>query len=324
MRKIKAIVKRAIASRAGWPLANLFLRKRGVSVLMYHRVTRPDSPFMGLDVSLFRQQMHWLRRHCTLIEPEELLQQTCTAGWRSPPVLITFDDGYRDYYENAFPILEELKIPSVVFVATSFMDNGGLIWTETIRWAVAAAPARAVKLPWSPSASYDLTLSRERERLVDTAKLYLKRVPDAERKRGLNQLFAELGVSLDLGDIERQMMNWDEVRLIARGYTQIGGHSHTHPILSQLDAKAMEDEIRVCRDRIVTETGQRPKYFAYPNGRSQDFNEKTTGLLQKYGFELGFSSIEGINGPKMDNFAILRQHTGAGNLGDFACLVGGI
>lgn len=76
---IKSLLKRTIASRIGWPMASLLFRKRGVTMLMYHCVTRPGAPFEGLDVSLFHDRMRWLRRHCTPIRPEELLLHTCNT-----------------------------------------------------------------------------------------------------------------------------------------------------------------------------------------------------------------------------------------------------
>jgi peptidoglycan/xylan/chitin deacetylase (PgdA/CDA1 family) len=238
-------------------------------------------------------------------------------------VLVTFDDGYRDYYDNAYPVLKELDIPAVVFVATSFMDNGGLLWTESLSWAIEEASERYAKLPWSDKRAFDLSSKNERKCLENAAKWHLKQVPDAQRQRDLGLLFDELGVSPGQANLDRQMMNWDEVRATL-GLTLIGGHSHTHPIMSRLDERQMDLEIRVCRDRIASETGKAPKYFAYPNGRQQDFNDVTKHLLRLYGFELAFSTIEGINGRDIDEMAIKRQPTGAINAGDFACLVGGL
>jgi peptidoglycan/xylan/chitin deacetylase (PgdA/CDA1 family) len=321
MIRFRRLLKQAIASPIGWRVVSRHYRQPGVSVLMYHRVTAPDAWRQGLEVDVFRQQMRWLRRRCLIIRPEDLLRYVAAPRTRRPPVLITFDDGYRDFYDNAFPILSELEIPSVVFLSTSYIDNGGLIWTDGLAWAVASAADRQVRLPWSEARVFDLCSADERSRLLHAAKAHLTQVPDAERKEALAQLFEELGVWLHDAKIERQMMTWEEVRSTG-GLTSIGGHSHTHPILSQLDEAAMETEISLCRECILSQTGEAPKCFAYPNGRQQDFSDATKRLLRHHGFELAFSTIEGINGPDVDPLAIRRQPTGAANMGDFACLVG--
>ncbi len=319
---IKRLIKSAVASSVGWPLASRVVRAPGVTVLMYHRVPSPGTPFDGCEVGLFREQMQWLKRHCQPIRPEQLLPQANAPRSGRPPVLVTFDDGYRDYFDNAYPILKALEIPAVVFLATSFMDNGGMIWTDEVTWAVAHAPAHQFRLPWAEDAVFDFSVPHERARFRDQAKLHLKGIPDAERQEKLSRLMARLGISGEQSRIDRQMLSWDEVRA-SLDLTTYGGHSHTHPIMSQLDDDALEIEVRTCRDRIQAETGQSPKYFAYPNGRLQDFNDATKRVLNRHGFELAFSTVLGSNGAAMDPMAIKRIHNG-NSASDMACLIAGI
>lgn len=94
------------------------------------------------------------------------------------------------------------------------------------------------------------------------------------------QLFNILGVDPNSSNIQRQMLTWDEVRATMK-LTYFGGHTHTHPILSQLDSQSAEDEIRTCRDRIYQETGITPRYFAYPNGRAIDFSPRHSRYFKK-------------------------------------------
>jgi peptidoglycan/xylan/chitin deacetylase (PgdA/CDA1 family) len=234
---------------------------------------------------------------------------------------VTFDDGYRDYHDQAYPVLHELRIPAVVFLATAFVDRGGLIWTDAVNWAVHRSRRPYAELPWDGSRQA-LTSVPERDACVDASKAFLKNVSDAERTWWLAELLVALEVDPQDGAAGRQMLNWDEVRATME-YTRYGGHTHTHPILSQVGAREAEEEIRSCRDRIRAETGQAPRYFAYPNGRAQDFTEETKGILQRCGFELAFSTIEGIHQRGMDCYAIRRQPTGGRTIGDFAWLVAG-
>lgn len=116
------------------------------------------------------------------------------------------------------------------------------------------------------------------------------------------------------------MLSWDDVRASLEG-TRFGGHSHTHPIMSQLKPADVDYEIKTCRDRIIAETGQTPVYFAYPNGRSIDFNEYTKSALKQHGFKMAFSTQEGIIDSDADPFALRRQPSGATTIGNFATLV---
>lgn len=318
-RSLKQAAKAAMASPLGWRMSAPS-RRRGVVVLAYHRITDGPTPFDGLPLSLFREQMAWIRRQCTPVWPEEIFDAARRADRIRPPVVVTFDDGYRDYHDRAYPVLQELKIPATVFVSTDFMDHGGLLWTEQVGWAAAMTKKTEARLPWDESHVHSLRNTEERSRFAQACKAHLKALPDAERRAALDLLLAQL----EAGDAEaalgRQMLSWDEVRATREG-TRYGGHSHTHPILSRLGPEEMEYEIRTCRDRIAAETGEAPRTFAYPNGRPPDFNELTRELLRKHGFEIAFSTVEGINGPDADAFALRRQPSGGSSVGDFAAIV---
>lgn len=319
---IKGLLKSAAATPLGWGLRARLEGNRGVCVLMYHRIRRGDGAFPGTDLDDFVAQMRWLRRCCTPIGPEQLDAALAAPPSGRPPVLVTFDDGYRDYHDNAYPVLAELEIPAVVFLATSFMDRTELIWTDAVTWAVRQSPRPSVALPWDRSVELPLSGAPERARAVRASKAFLKDIADAERERWQAALFDELGVDPQDGSAGRQMLSWDEVRATV-GLTRYGGHTHTHPVLSQVDAARAEQEIRTCHERIAAETGVAPRYFAYPNGRAQDFTAETQAILRRLDYDLAFSTVEGLHAPGMDRYAIRRQPTGAKRLRDFAWLVSG-
>lgn len=319
---IKRLLKNAIASPVVWPGVARWIRTPGVTVLMYHRIVGPNSLFDGCHVDLFRNQMQWLSRNCHLIGPDEFVHCMNAPRRSRPYVLVTFDDGYRSYFDTAYPVTKELGIPTTVFLATSFIDDGGLIWTDKVTYAVEHAEAKRFHLPWLESHQFDFARPRDREHFIAQAKLHLKGIPNAERKESLLRLTEILGFSEDRFRIERQMMTWDDVRA-TMDLTTYGGHSHTHPILSQVDKDTMEMEIRTCRDRILNETGQTPKYFAYPNGRLRDFNATTRCLLMQYGFELAFSTVIGSNDTSSDPLALRRIPYGH-SISDMAVAIAGL
>jgi peptidoglycan/xylan/chitin deacetylase (PgdA/CDA1 family) len=319
---IRGLLKSAAATPLAWQLGARLQGNRGVCVLMYHRITRRGDPFPGTELDDFVLQMRWLRRTCAPIAPEEFetALQAPTPG--RPPVLVTFDDGYRDYCDHAYPVLAELGIPALVFLATAVVDDGGLIWTDAVTWAMRQSPRATLTLPWNRGVQLPLGDELERKRAARVSKAHLKALPDAERERWQQAMFAELGVDPNDGSAGRQMLDWAEVRATI-GLTRYGGHTHTHPILSQVDRERAEREIGVCHERITAETGVAPRYFAYPNGRAEDFTEETKELLRRRGYELAFSTVEGLHAPGMDRYAVRRQPTGATRLRDYAWLVAG-
>jgi len=104
-----------------------FLEKReGIVVLMYHRVNDAlPANDLVTPVELFRSQMRYLKEHCEVMGVEKLLDDRRKEKNKNRrlKVVITFDDGYRDNYLNAFPILKELGLPATIFLITGMIGT---------------------------------------------------------------------------------------------------------------------------------------------------------------------------------------------------------
>lgn len=293
------LFKRTLASRPVWDVLGPMLRQPGVAVLMYHRVGVEGSVFPNHRVEEFADQMRWLRQNCTPIHPRNLRAAIATARSRRPPVLVTFDDGYRDYHDFAYPILKGLDIPAVVFLSTGLIDSGGLLWTDRVNLAVLRSPLQQATLPWLGEGTHTLGNTDERLTLANIVRKYLKSLPDMARRAAVEQWVTALATDPASLDVERQMLSWDEVRA-TRDLTTYGGHGHTHAILSRVSPTALDEEIGQCQERIVAELGAPADLFAYPNGQPPDFDVEAKNTLLKYGFSTVFSTIAGINGPTTD------------------------
>jgi peptidoglycan/xylan/chitin deacetylase (PgdA/CDA1 family) len=318
---VKFAVKRGFASRWGWRTLAPLLRKPGVIVLTYHRILPAGGNGVGLPVDIFAEQMQWLRDRCDPIAPEALIARAQRPSRFRPAVLVTFDDGYRDYHDLAYPVLERLGIPAVVFLATSFVDEGGMMWTDQVRLAAENTKKERVKLPWDDGPAVELPDAAARDAVGTRARAHLKKLPDGERRTAMAALLRELG---DPPARERQMLTWDEVRR-TMPLTRYGGHTHTHPILSRLDGATADREIATCKERIAAETGHAPTLFAYPNGRASDYTAETQQILRRHGFVLAFSTSEGIADAHSDWMAVKRLPAEAARtLPDFSWVAAGL
>ncbi len=102
--------------------------RKGVHIIMYHRIRDDLTPnSMVVPVEIFRKHMEYYKRFCDVIDINQLLEMYADpqkmTPCRKPRVVITFDDGFRDNYLNAFPILKELKLPATIFLATGFIGT---------------------------------------------------------------------------------------------------------------------------------------------------------------------------------------------------------
>jgi peptidoglycan/xylan/chitin deacetylase (PgdA/CDA1 family) len=317
---VKQAAKALLASRWGWR-ATRALRPLGTAVFMYHRVSPLSDPFPTLDIRVFRAQMEWLKARCRVIAPEEL-RDTLDRPSRQRAVLLTFDDGYKSYFDHVYPVLEKLEMPSLVFLSTAFVDDPArrFAW-DTLHLATQRTTRKEVRLPWGDEAvvSIPQESGKARQRLYTICRSHLKHLKEPLQSELTQRLLERLGVTPADLEVPRQVLNWDEVRA-TMPLTRYGGHTHTHPIMSQLDSSALELEICLCRDRIAQETGAAPRFFAYPNGGALDFTEMAKSLLRRHGFDVAFSAIEGLARPNPD-WMMVERLPKANDVLDLAWLV---
>jgi peptidoglycan/xylan/chitin deacetylase (PgdA/CDA1 family) len=264
------------------------LRRPGCLVLSYHRVSTVDDPFPHLDVAEFRRQLNWLGRHCDVIASDALHRAAKTASASRPPVLLTFDDGYRSYHDVVCPVLRAFGMPAVAFVISDYADRPRPLPWDRLYLAVEHARVPTVRLPWRPNRP--ITLGRpEHGGLIRACQRHFGIVPTEERARLLETVIAALHA--EPVTIDRQTMTWDELRA-TRDVTTLGAHTHTHPPLSTLDDEAIDEELRLCGERLAAETGVRPTMFAYPHG---DAALRAKARLAAHGFDTAFCTTPGVN-----------------------------
>lgn len=106
---------------------------RSVMVLNYHKIAN-EHKSLSVTLDDFEQQMKWLDEygyHC--ITPQQLYDFVANgAELPQNPVLITFDDGYKDNYTNAYPIMKKYGMKGTIFVVTGFLGvyDNYLTWEQ--------------------------------------------------------------------------------------------------------------------------------------------------------------------------------------------------
>ena len=264
---------------------------RGALALAYHRIgDGSDSPFdRGLYSATaedFDLQIRFLKKHCDVIGPDVLGE--ALRNRRGRYALITFDDGYRDNFEQAFPILKSHRVPGVFFVSTGFMDQPRLSWWDEIAWMV-----RQTKRPSVPRGSWlaqDVELrGPDREQPIRSLLRTYKSLPGHRTGAYLQYLGEVTGCGRFGGAVTDTWMTWDMIRQMRAGGMFIGGHTVNHPVLARLPREEQWCEIDGCGQRLRRELGEPMRWFSYPVGGPDAFNEETRGCLREQGVEIAFS-----------------------------------
>ena len=265
---------------------------RGVIGLNYHRIgDGRDSVFdRGLwsaTPEQFDRQVALLKRHCDLIAPADL--KDVLRRRRGRYGLITFDDGYRDNYECAFPILKSHGVKGAFFVTSGFLDRPRLAWWDEIAWMVRTSNKRSI--PAGGWFDGDVRIDDpDREHAVRTLLRKYKALPGSETGRYIDFLADATGSGRYRGDgVSELWMTWDMAREMRAAGMCIGGHTVNHPVLARLPAEEQDAEVLGCKKRIEDELREPMRYFSYPVGGPGAFNDDTRRCLQSRGVELAFS-----------------------------------
>src|SRR5438045_3267414 len=128
----------------------------GLVVLTYHRIAEPGAnpfydPVISATPESFCAQIEWLRGRVRILTlPELLAQLESGSPWREPAALLTFDDGYRDNFEVAVPILRERNVPATFFLPTAFLEAPRLPWWDHVAYVIKQTRARQIVVERSP------------------------------------------------------------------------------------------------------------------------------------------------------------------------------
>jgi peptidoglycan/xylan/chitin deacetylase (PgdA/CDA1 family) len=272
-------------------------RWSGVVVLNYHRIgDGRKSPFdRGLwsaTADDFERQIRYCKAHFDVIAPQDLADVVGRCKGRY--VLVTFDDGYKDNYEAAFPVLAGQKTKALFFITTGFIDEPKLTWWDEIAWMVRTSRKDRIELPGWLAAPVVFD-EPDRERAVRTVLWAYKQMASDRRADYL----AALGEATGTGRCGKeegasQWMSWDMIRRMRAAGMSIGGHTASHANLGQLTREQQWQEVTTCGRRFAEEMGERMAYFSYPFGNIRAFNADTKECMQKAGVQFAFSYYGGV------------------------------
>ena len=266
------------------------------AALTYHRVderhARPwlHPSLLSATPADFANQMEMLLRQYQPVGLPDVLAASRDETVLPPrSVLVTFDDAYQDFRENAWPVLRRLGIPVTLFVPTAFPDRPERsFWWDRLWQAVVDARGRAaLETPLGP-----LRVTRERQRYRAASSLveFHKTLPHDEAMHSVDALCERLSAQ----PARSEVLGWDDLRALAAEGVFVAPHSRNHPLLTRVSAAVLRAEMEGSLIDIETHVPQRVKgaAFAYPGGR---FDQQTTEMLRELRFDLAFTTERGTN-----------------------------
>ena len=298
-------------SRAGAVLARIPMW-RGVLVLGYHRIGRPgdgvhDPRLWSATADDLGEQLRFLARHVEVVSGDELPE--ALRARRGRHVALTFDDGYRDNYDAAYPVLRSQGLPAVFFLATGFLDRPRVAWWDEIAWMV-----RSSRRPGLEPGTW-LTAPLPfggpgRDAAIRALGAVYGRLPAEQAEPFLAWLGVATGSGrADAGAAASTWMTWDMVREMRAAGMAFGAHTVDHPVLARHSVERQRREIAASVARLHEELGEKPTLFSYPIGAPGTFDARTRACLRDAGITHAFSLSGGYQRPRrVDPLDIPREH----------------
>ncbi len=280
-------------------------RGRGkLLVFIFHRVlARPDPLLAGEpDAITFDWMVRFISQSFNVLPFGTAVEQLKSGDLPAGSACITFDDGYRDNFDIALPILQRHGVQATFFIATDFLD-GGRMWNDDVIEAVRNINESSVDWADYRLGSQDLSTQTMRCQSLGAVLGKLKYFPHEERAIFARQIARRAGVS-ERSDL---MMSCEEVRGLRTAGMEVGAHTRSHPILSGLTNDQAMSEISGGKTDLEVILDESVNVFAYPNGNPErDLSSRDVELIAAAGFSAAATTAWGVATRKTDAFLIPR------------------
>ena len=298
----KRLLARGLARTGCWhAVLRAWARRETSVVLTYHRVLEKwdptldySQPGMVVTVPTFERQLAFLHRHFEIVALGALLNGEGSRRVASRPrCVITFDDGWRDNYDLALPILRRRGIPATIFLTTDFIGTERAFWHTVLISLLLLDELRPFLQGGVPFGGYPAAVREGLRRCAGpTPESHAAAVDDLietlKASCGEDQIHAFVDALADAARLRRPLfpgrrffLDWEQVREMAAGGFEIGSHGCSHRIMTRLSLDEVRRELADSRAEIERRLGRTVTHFAFPN---ENATEVLLGLAAGAGY----------------------------------------
>lgn len=286
-----------------------------LTIIMYHGIIRSPlavSDWCFVDEDSFSMQIGYLKKHLEIVSLSKAVERMRSGEIKHPTAVITFDDGYQNNFDVAFPILYRERIPATFFLTTGLINTNDTVWY--CRFNLALSQTRRLHIEWN-GFKFDLSTLDLKAKASVAIQESLKKLEHSQLMTTMRNIILRLDGDPDcLIEIDSPFRMLDKTaiaEMAASGLIEFGAHTHNHAILSRLSDEERYNEIRQSINAIHELTGQPCRCFAYPNGRMGDYNTQTIKDLETCGVQMAVTTISGPNDMMTPMMELRRYGIGA-------------
>ena len=271
------------------------------AILTLHHVRPPRfdrfQPNRILEITprFLTRVVRYLRRaRLDLVSLDEMHRRLTERDFSRRFVCLTFDDGYRDLLQWAYPILKEAEVPFAVYVPTSFPDRIGELWWLALEAVIARNDHIGLQID-GRNRTFDCATVAAKRSLYEELYWWLRARPtEAELRAIVHNLAACYHVDI-AAFCNELCMGWPELaQLVADPLVTIGAHTVNHPMLAKLPQTAVRSEMDLSRSIIEAGLGVRPEHLSYPVGDRSSAGPREFEIAAELGFKTAVTTRPGV------------------------------
>lgn len=285
-------------------------------ILLFHGVVNEHNHTVRnyirkhIDAKYFKEILIDLKSKGPCLSMDEVIEyHKKSDGYPPNAFAITFDDGFENNLSIAAPILEELNLPATFYITTDFIENGTMSWTDKAEYALEQTnTTRNITLPWEEK-ERPIQTAEDKINLMKTIRQYVFEDETRDPHDIVKWLYDTLEVKMveTTDDPLDKKLSWEQIKdMHENPLFIIGGHTHTHPIMSGLSPKDLNAEIDTSLNLLKTKAGIDTCHYAYPQGQAHHYSQNVIDALKKRDILCCPTAIDGINTTQTDLFHLRR------------------
>lgn len=290
--------RRALGLRrhTGWPF---------LTVITYHRIRDVansggfDDGVVDATASEFDRQLATLKQHFDFVRIADVQRWASGGSLPKHPVLLTFDDAYRECRDVALPILQRHGAPAAFFVSTQHVEKRRVFWWDRASYILKHATRTRATLPAFENLEIDLGDAARAEATTRRVLRFIKDRFALDIDAFLGALADACGVdwssTFERTTADRLIASWDDVKALRDAGMEVHSHTRTHRVLQTLSPEEIADELRGSREELESVLREPVRALAYPTGRPIAARPDIARAVLDAGYDVAFENAGGVN-----------------------------
>lgn len=269
-----------------------------LKIIAYHSINEINNPNIHwrniVPVDMFEQQIDFLANHYTIVSSEEIANMIKKNRYKTGKfVSITFDDGYADFFNIAYPILKKYDVPVTIFLSTDYINNEGK-WDDRLNSIKATFESEMEFISHFKLHFQELNIINYDDLILKFKRTHPERLSVIWKK--ITEVYGNFNGKV--------MLSWDEIKELSKDKNIFfGAHTCSHVNLTLLDDIQLKAEVMNSKEIIESHIKKEIRGFCYPYGF---YNARVKRIVMENGFNYAVSCNYGANTIFSDVSALKR------------------